>query len=228
MRCCSSLHWCAVVVACVAGIAGGLVAGRGVEAGAPSGARLTPAGLVQPEDEAQPSPEEMMAQMKEMSRPVAEHDALKRFEGTWDCEAKFSMAGPDQPPTTSKGVSRNRVVMGGRYLVQHFQLEEFMGEAFEGMGIMGFDRATGRYVTDWVDNWSTGIMSMTGEYDEETRTMDWRGAFVMATPGGPVEMPAHHVVKQVDGDRFVMEFWELDAATGEERKGGEITYTRAD
>lgn len=233
--CCRSSGWYGALVIGAAGFAGGLVAAGAFRASAPNPAVdpalemvsfLQPEG--QPEDapEAQPSPEEGIEQMKELSKPVAEHDVLKSMEGDWECDAKFYMAGPDQPPQTSKGISRNRVVLGGRYLVQHFQLDEFMGGPFEGMGIVGFDRATGAYVNDWIDNWSTGIMSMKGEFDPATKTMDWRGTFLMAGPGEPVEMPSHHVVKQPDADTIVMEFWH-PGPNGAEQLGGEITYTRS-
>jgi hypothetical protein len=209
----------------MAGVVCGLLVSRAFEAEPRPSVESTveAAGFVQPEGEM--SPEDMMAAMKEMSQPTEEHELLKGMEGTWDCVAKFYMAGPDAPPTESKGSSENRLVMGGRYVVQHFKMDEFMGDSFEGMGIVGFDRAKGKYVNDWVDNWSTGIMSMTGEYDEDTKTMDWKGSWDMATPNGPVTMPAHHVVKHVDDDHIVMEFWEA-GEDGAEHVGGVITYTR--
>jgi len=91
---------------------------------------------------------------------------------------------------------------------------------------VGFDRAKGVYVNDWIDSWSTGIMSLVGHYDPSTRTMDWRGSFFMPSQEGAQEMPAHHIIKTVDDDTILMEFWETDPATGQEHKGGEITYRR--
>ncbi|HZW10788.1 MAG TPA: DUF1579 domain-containing protein [Phycisphaerales bacterium] len=227
MGCCSRSGSWGVVVVGMAGVVCGLLVGGALDLDTRSEAEgvLAPASFVQPEDEM--SPEDMMAAMKELCEPVEEHELLKRMEGKWDCVAKFYMGGPDAPPTESKGSSDNRLVMGGRYVVQNFKMDEFMGEPFEGMGIVGFDRAEGKYVNDWIDTWSTGIMSMTGEYDEATETMDWRGTYVMPSPdGGKQEMPAHHVIKYVGDDKIVMEFWETNPENGEEYKGGEITYTR--
>lgn len=196
-----------------AGVAGGFVLQ----------ASLAPSYAIQPEGE--PTAEQMMDMMKEMARPVAQHEVLKNMAGTWDCHAKFYMAGPDAPPTTSTGVSEARLVLGGRYVYQDIKMDDFMGDKFEGMGFVGFDRASGVYVNDWIDNWSTGIMRMTGEYDESTGIFDWRGSWSMATPDGPVDMPAHHVIRPIDKDSFVMEFWEM-GETGQEVLGGEIRYTR--
>jgi hypothetical protein len=232
LRCCQSSGWHTALVLGAAGFAGGLVVasalqGRSAPAAEPvlETVSFQQEGQPEAQPEAQPSPEESMEQMKELSRPVAEHDVLKWMEGDWDCQAKFYMQGPDQPPQASAGTSRHRLVLGGRYLVQHFQLDEFMGGPFEGMGIVGFDRATETYVNDWIDNWSTGIMSMKGDYDGASKTMDWRGVFLMPGPAGPVEMPSHHVIKHPDENTMVMEFWH-PGPDGAEQLGGEITYTR--
>ena len=232
--CCKSSGSRTTIIAALvgaAGVLGGSLVTKSLDAAPPVEPvteQVSPAGVVptsfQPEGEM--DPDAMMEAMKAMAEPVAEHEMLAHMAGTWDCEAKFYMAGPDAPPTVSKGVSHNKLVMGGRYVVQHFEMADFMGGDFEGMGFVGFDRATGQYVNNWIDNWSTGIMTMTGEHHEDSHTMEWRGSWQMATPDGPMEMPAHHIIKHTDDDHFVMEFWEADPASGEEHMGGQISYTR--
>lgn len=232
--CCKSSGSRTALIAALVGAAGalgGAFVTRSLDAGPvvePVTVPESPAGVVptsfQPEDEM--DPDAMMAAMKALAEPVAEHELLAHMAGTWDCETKFFMAGPDAPPTVSKAVSHIKLVMGGRYVVQHFEAADFLGGEFEGMGFIGFDRATGKYVNNWIDNWSTGIMQMTGVHHEADHTLDWRGSWAMPGPDGPIEMPSHHIIKHIDEDHFVMEMWEADAASGEEFMSGQISYTR--
>lgn len=209
---------------CCAASKFGLTLCVGVVAGFVVHSSMSPSAAMQPEGE-DVSPEQMMEMMKEMSKPVAEHEVLKAMVGTWDCRAKFYMEGPESPPSVSTGVSEMKLILGGRYIIQDIEMDDFLGDSFEGMGFVGYDRATGEYVNDWIDSWSTGIMRMTGTYDESNGTFDWRGTWNMATPDGAVVVPSHHVIKHVNDDMFIMEFWEM-GQDGNEFQNGEIQYTR--
>lgn len=182
-------------------------------------AEVIPAGY---QPEAEMTPEQMMEMMKAWGEPVEEHKVLADSAGNWDCETKFWMA-PDAPPEVNHGTCQNEVILGGRYVTQHFVMPDFMGAEFQGMGAIGYDKQKGEYSNVWIDNFSTSMMVMSGQYDEETKTMTWVGT--AASPLGETDMK--HIVKTIDEDHTVMEFWESNAMTGGEfMKTGEITYTR--
>ncbi len=183
------------------------------------------AGANSAQPEMEMDPEQMMAMMVEWAKPVKQHEYLKAMVGTWDCETKFWMFGDE--PIVGKGMSTSELVLGGRFVTQHFTMPEFMNMPFEGMGAVGYDKAKGKFVSVWMDNFSTGFMSMEGEWDDASKTMTWDGvATYPAGPGQTAEVPVRHVIKHLSPDKMLMEFWEPNPATGEMMKNGEITYTR--
>ncbi len=183
------------------------------------------AGATNAQPEMEMDPDQMMAMMVEWSRPAKQHEYLKSLVGTWDCETKFWMGGDE--PIVGRGVSKSELVLGGRFVTQHFTMPEFMDMPFEGMGAIGYDKVKGKFINVWMDNFSTGFTIMEGEWDEANRTMTWDGmAIYPAGPGQTVEVPMRHVIKHLSSDKILMEFWEPDPATGKMMKTGEITYTR--
>lgn len=208
----------------IAGSAGYWAGSR--EAAAPEAAPASDviASSFQPEGEM--TPEQMMEFMKEWSKPVEEHEILKDMAGTWDATARFWMA-PDAEPTVSKGESQVDLMVGGRFAFQHFTMPDFMGMSFEGYGAIGYDKAKGKYVNVWLDNFSTGLMTMEGECSEDNKTMTWTGTSVYPVgEGQTMEVPVKHVIKYEGKNKMVMEFWEPNPENGEMARTGEITYTR--
>ena len=66
---------------------------------------------------------EMDAQMAafiEIAQPSAEHEFLRRLEGSWTANARFWMA-TGAPPNESTGVSTNRMILGGRFLQSSYE-----------------------------------------------------------------------------------------------------------
>ena len=71
--------------------------------------KAEPAGAGAPPDMA-----EMMKKMEEISGPGPEHKVLTALAGVWDVEVKSWMGGPDGPSTTSKGIAKGKLILGGR------------------------------------------------------------------------------------------------------------------
>ena len=70
-----------------------------------------------------------------------------------------SWMAPGADPMVMDGTSENRWVMGGRYLEQRFN-GNFMGMPFEGIGYTGYDNVKKQYWGTWMDNMSTGMMTV--------------------------------------------------------------------
>jgi hypothetical protein len=107
-----------------------------------------------------PSQEEMMAMWQKAMSPSASHARLTPMVGTWNAKTTFVMEA-GAPPEVSSGTSVHRLVLGGRYLEQHYRGTS-MGMPFEGIGFTGFDNVQQRYVGSWMDSFGTGMMTSIG------------------------------------------------------------------
>lgn len=157
--------------------------------------------------------------MKQFITPGPQHEQFKRLAGSWTTSTKSWYPNPNEA-STSKGKSRFTLLMGGRYLRQDFR-NQFDGEPFQGMGILGYDNAKKKYVGIWIDNHGTGIMHSEGSYDKKTKTMTETG--VSSSPIG--DMKFKMVTEYKEDDKFVFTMYEVKSDG--ENKMMEITYTRA-
>ena len=110
------------------------------------------------------SAEDMAAMMKFIT-PSEGHADLAKFAGDWTAKMSVWMA-PGMDPMPMSMTSNARMIMGGRYL-QEDVVGEFMGEAFEGMNIIGFNNGTEQVFSMWIDNMGTGISNASGFIDAE-------------------------------------------------------------
>lgn len=105
--------------------------------------------------------------------PGAMHQWMEKTNGTWEGEVSSWMA-PDAPPSTSKAINVQSSVLGGRYVTGKFS-GSMMGQPFNGMSLMGYDNAKKVFINTWVDDMGTGIVHMTGTYNEATKTLSLKG-----------------------------------------------------
>jgi hypothetical protein len=160
----------------------------------------------------------MMAEMMKMGQPGKEHEGLKSMAGKWKAVTR-SWQGPGEP-TVTEGTSEMRMILGDRFLEQHFA-GDFMGMKFEGFGLTGYDNLQKRYVFTWVDNMGTGLMSGLGEMDAAGKkiTMNTK----LPSPEGGM-MDAKMITEIIDANQHVFSLYTMMG--GQEMKMMEITYTR--
>ncbi len=165
----------------------------------------------------------MMAKMMEYGTPGPMHTMLASWNGTWNDETTM-WEYEGATPQKSTGTAVNTMIMGGKY--QHSTHSgNMMGMPFEGMSIVGYDNATKQFVSSWVDNWSTGIMNMSGTWDDATKTMTLTGTMPdICRPGK--ECSFREVFKVIDDNTQHMEMYGPDSKTGKEMKMMEINLTR--
>jgi hypothetical protein len=164
----------------------------------------------------------MMKSWQENMTPGPHHQMLAKSEGTWDAETTMWMA-PDAPPEKDKGVSVNKMMLGGRYLQVSFK-GKMGGMPFEGSGTTGYDNTRKVFTSYWMDNMSTTPMVMEGTWDDATKSITSKGKMICAA--NVKEMEMREVFKMVDDNTQVMEMWGPDMKTGKEYKNMEIKYTR--
>jgi hypothetical protein len=119
-------------------------------------------------------------------------------EGVWDAEMEIRPA-PGAAPLRQKGVSTNRRIANGRWLVVDFRADS----GFEGHGIYGWDASSEKYTGVWVDSMQTGISRAEGNWDPGTKTMTFH---VEATHGGRTVRYREETRTQPDGSLFYRHF----------------------
>jgi hypothetical protein len=161
-----------------------------------------------------------MQAMMAYATPGDAHKMLAKSAGTWSATVTFWMQ-PGAAAMTSKAEATNEMIMGGRYL-QSRDKGTVMGQPFEGVGVTGYDNAKKVYVNTWIDNFGTGIMTLTGTWDDASKSITFTGSMVDPVTGK--DTPIREVLKIVDDNTQVMSmFYPVD---GKDFKSMEITYTR--
>jgi hypothetical protein len=163
----------------------------------------------------------MMEMMQKMMTPGRQHELLKQTEGNWRAEVKYRF-NLDAPEQTSIGSCKNEMIFGGRYLKQDYR-GEFMGQPFQGMGLIGFDNARQKYCASWADEMSTGILYCEGVVDDAGKVFTFTGEYF--DPMSGKNKTLKQVLKVIDPDKHVCEWYE-QGADGKEYVGMLITYTR--
>jgi hypothetical protein len=177
---------------------------------------------------AMPSEAEMMKQMMELAKLNDNHKVLASTAGTWSYVVKMWMD-PKGKPTESTGTATRKAIMDGRYVSGEYAGKFKMPGAdgkmtemnFIGMSMDGYDNVKKKFVSGWVDNMGTGIMTMDGTYDAATKAFTYTGEYEMM-PG--VKEKVRQVIKMTDATHMTMEYYE-DRGQGE-AKTMEINYTK--
>jgi hypothetical protein len=163
----------------------------------------------------------MMEAMMRAATPGEPHRLLGEFAGRWNTSMKAWMA-PGQPPIESSGVSEVTSILDGRFVQENFK-GDFMGMQFTGLGLSGYDNVTKKYQSTWVDNMSTCVIVMKGDYDPASKTFTFFGEYT--DPTGKVST-MKIVQRIIDKDKHVSEFYDK-TPDGQLVKSMELTYTRA-
>jgi uncharacterized protein DUF1579 len=174
-----------------------------------------------------PSAEEMK-QMMEMSKLNENHKLLATTAGTWSYTVKMWMD-PSGKPTESTGTATRKTIMDGRYVsgeyTGKFKMPGPDGKPTEmnfiGMSMDGYDNVKKKFVSGWVDNMGTGIMTMDGTYDAASKAFTYTGEYEVM-PG--TKEKVRQVIKLTDATHMTMEYYE-DRGQGE-TKTMEIDYTK--
>jgi len=163
--------------------------------------------------------EEMMKAWQEYMTPGAMHDLLAKSVGEWKTEIK-SWMDPNMPPTVTEGKSVCESILGGRYF-KSTETSNFMGMPFEGLSLSGYDNATKKFFSYWVDNMSTGGMMLEGSYDEATKTFIYAGSGMSFTG----EYKVREIIQLINDDETMFTMY-MEESGKPEMKMMEIKYTR--
>ncbi|MCH8806090.1 MAG: DUF1579 domain-containing protein [Planctomycetes bacterium] len=175
--------------------------------------------------------QEMMAKWMATIEPGEHHKKLDQFVGEWDTVAKIWWGGPGSPPNETKGTSKNKWVLGGRYIMHEFKGTFMMPDAsgdtkpmpWEGLGLIGYDNYRNMYVGTWSSNMDTMLLTFKGSSDPAGTVFTYYGEMdepMLNVTGRMIK----YVTRVIDKNKHVFTIYDLHA--GDDYKVIEITYTR--
>lgn len=153
--------------------------------------------------------------------PGAEQKMLEAANGTWDAEVTMWMS-PKGPEQTATMTTENKMLLGGRYQ-QSTSKGNMMGMAFEGVSTVAFDNHKKKYLSTWIDNMGTGIMTMEGSWDSTTKTINFAGR--MMDPALADETDVRETFTLLDPDHQLMQMY-AKGEDGKEYKTMQIHFRR--
>lgn len=110
------------------------------------------------------------SQWSALSKPGTSHSLLAPFVGEWNVRLTF-WSGPQSKASVSTGTSTISWILGKRFVQERFQ-GEAGGEAFDGMGLMGYDNGSRAFKTIWLDSLNTAMTMASGRYVPESNTFE--------------------------------------------------------
>ncbi len=163
----------------------------------------------------------MMEAWAKAATPGKQHQWLASKAGSWEFTGSFWMA-PEAPPTETRGTVERTMMLGGRVLSEKVASPGFLGQPFEGFGLMGYDNGAKEFWGTWNDNMGMGVMTSKGQCDEKGACTFTAETFDVMT--GKVKKS--RLMSRDEGpDKEVHQFFET-GRDGKEYKGGELVYTR--
>ena len=164
----------------------------------------------------------MMEKMTKAATPGAPHAMLAKMAGEWTATVKFQMD-PSQPWQEATGASVMTTLMDGRY-IQESNTSVMMGMPFSGIGVTGYDNVLGKYVSTWIDNMGTGIMTSTGTADASGKVIAWNG--MMSDPITGKLAKERMVTTVMDDNHHTFEMFSTPPGAKKEMKTMSIDYVR--
>lgn len=168
-----------------------------------------------------PEQQAAMAAYEKAGTPGPHHEHMNQLVGNWTYAVKMWME-PGAPAMESQGTMEAKWFYGGRF-IETVVKGEFMGEAFEGRGIDGYDNAAEQHFGFWIDSTGTTPMFSTGHCSEGGKVMTMTAEFVDPASGETVKQRS--VTTIVDHDHHLIEMYKT-MGDGKEVKVMELTATR--
>jgi len=136
-----------------------------------------------------------------LALPGPEHELLKRIEGEFD--ATYRLWGtPGSAPTVFYSETKNRMILGGRFLESYSKVTEGMFRV-ESMSYVGFDRRHKKFTTIGMDTFGTYYITAEGTFDEEKSAIVFSGTDEDPVTGITQEFDI--ILKIISDDEYISE-----------------------
>lgn len=157
-------------------------------------------------------------EMPAHAKMTAEHKQLQKSAGDWNVDMTMWM-GPQ--PSKMVGKAKRETLLGGRFVRETFT-GNFMGQAFEGQLLEGFDPVKKQHVSVWVDNMSSLMLVSHGQKKDGVIHMVGEGVDPMT--GAPVEN--RQTIEIKNDDETSMTMYKVDPKTKQPIKTMHMVYRR--
>jgi hypothetical protein len=155
--------------------------------------------------------------------PGKMQEQLAKGAGVWQGKTTMWMA-PGAEAIKSECTSTATPIMDGRFLRVEFAGEMPGMGAYSGQGTYGFDNVAQRFVSTWIDNHSTGIMTGVGELSSDGKTLTWKYTYSCPLTKKPAVM---REVETITGaNTKTLESFANDPKTGKEFQAMRIELTK--
>jgi hypothetical protein len=164
-----------------------------------------------------------MKAMMEAGTPGEMHKFLASGAGRWKGENTMWM-GPDAPPMKTRSTATLTPIMGGRFVKLETSGDMPGMPTFHGFGLYGYDNVAGKFVSTWIDNMGTTMMTGTGELSADRKTLTWQYSFTCPINKKPT--PMREIETFTGPNTRTLDMFTLDPKSGKEYKCVHIDMTR--
>jgi hypothetical protein len=155
--------------------------------------------------------------------PGAMQHWLTEGAGTWRGKSQMWMA-PGTEPMRSDVTNTIKSIMDGRYVKCTYEGDMPGMGPFTGHGITGYDNVSGKFVSSWIDNHSTGIMQGTGSLSSDNRVLTMNYTYNCPITKKPTVM--REITTHNGPNSVTMEMYMTDPKSGKEYKMMHVDFTR--
>jgi hypothetical protein len=159
------------------------------------------------------------------STPGKEHEHLAKDVGVWLGKNTMWMT-PGAPPVETDSKTTITPLFDGRFIKCELEGEMPGMGPYRGLAISGYDNVTQKFVSTWVDNFSTAMAKGEGELSKDGKTLTW--AYECSCPLTDKPMSMRQIETSTGPNSKVIEMFGTEPKSGEEYKMMRIELTRSD
>jgi len=161
-----------------------------------------------------------MKAWQEFMTPGDMHKWMAKSNGSWSGDVNSYM--DPAAPMKWQASANYKMIYNGLYQIGEFK-GTMMGQPFEGQGILAYDNAKNQFVNTWIDNFGSGVVVMTGTYDDKANTLFLRGT--QTDPVTKKDSSIRQEVKFLNDDTQTITMYGV-GPDGKEMKMMDIKLTR--
>jgi hypothetical protein len=153
--------------------------------------------------------------------PAEVHEMLKTYTGDFTMEITMWMAANQEPQVVTVQ-SSNKMILGGRFL-EMTQTGNMMGMNYNSITTIGFNNSDKSLALTTLTNMGTGILSLTGSWDEKAKVGQLTGKLTNPVTKNPIQV--RQTIGFPDNDTILIENYDQEEGTNE-RKSIQYKFIR--